>query len=96
MGSVRDPLTQLPNRRQFETQLSNALRIETRPIILLVGLYKFRNFDDLYGHLGSDAALCQVAARISHGGALSEFIARIADDEFALCFEHKNLETVLS
>src|ERR1700752_1656353 len=37
MLSVRDPLTQLPNRRQFETQVSNALRIGTRPIILLVG-----------------------------------------------------------
>ena len=33
---------------------------------------------------GSDAALCQVAARISHGGALSEFLPQIADDEFAL------------
>ena len=96
MLSVRDPVTQLPNRRQFETHLSNALRFGTRPIILLVGLDKFRNFDDLYGHLGSDAALREVAARISHGGSPSELIARIADDEFVLCFEHKDLETVRS
>jgi predicted signal transduction protein with EAL and GGDEF domain len=61
--SIRDPLTQLPNRQQFETQVSNALKIGTRPIIILIGLDKFHNVDDLYGHLGSDAALCQVAAR---------------------------------
>ena len=94
MLSVRDPLTQLPNRRQFETHVSDALRIGTRPIIVLIGLDKFRNIDDLYGRLRSDAALCQVAARIVHGGTRSELIARIADDEFALCFEHKDLETV--
>ena len=95
MLSVRDPLTQLPNRRQFENQLSNALRIGTRPIILLVGLDRFGNFDDLYGRSGSDAALCQVAARID-AGTLSPVIARIADDEFALCFEHEDLATVRS
>jgi diguanylate cyclase (GGDEF)-like protein len=96
MLSVCDPLTQLPNRRQFETQLSNALRIGTRPIIILVGLEKFGNFDDLYGRSGSDAALCQVAARVGQARTLSNFIARIADYEFALCFEHKDLEKVRS
>jgi diguanylate cyclase (GGDEF)-like protein len=94
--SIRDPLTQLPNRQQFETQVSNTLKIGTRPIIILIGLDKFHNVDDLYGRLGSDAALCQVAARIGHSGTRSELIARIADDEFALCFEHKDLETVHS
>ena len=60
----------------------------------MIGLDKFHSVDDLYGRLGSDAALCQVAARIGHGSTPSELIARVADDEFALCFEHKDLETV--
>jgi diguanylate cyclase (GGDEF)-like protein len=94
--SIRDPLTQLPNRQQFETKVSNALTIGMRPIIILIGLDKFHNVDDLYGRLRSDAALCQVAARIGHSGTRSELIARIADDEFALCFEHNDLETVHS
>ena len=62
----------------------------------MIGLDKFYNVDDLYGRLGSDAALCQVAARIGHSGTRSELIARIADDEFALFFEHNDLETVHS
>jgi diguanylate cyclase (GGDEF)-like protein len=62
----------------------------------LIVLDKFYNVDDLYGRLGSDAALCQVAARIGHSGTRSELIARIADDEFALFFEHNDLETVHS
>jgi diguanylate cyclase (GGDEF)-like protein len=94
--SIRDPLTQLPNRQQFESQVSNTLKIGTRPIIILIGLDKFHNVDDLYGRLGSDAALSQVAARIGHSGTRSELVARIADDEFALCFEHNDLETVHS
>jgi diguanylate cyclase (GGDEF)-like protein len=96
MLSIRDPLTQLPNRQQFETQVSNTLEIGTRPIIVLIGLDKFHSVDDLYGRLGSDAALCQVAARIGHGSTPSELIARVADDEFALCFEHNDIETVHS
>jgi diguanylate cyclase (GGDEF)-like protein len=61
---------------------------------VLLGLDKFQNLDDLYGRLGCDAVLCQVAARVSHGNMPSKLIARIADDEFALCFEDQDLETV--
>jgi diguanylate cyclase (GGDEF)-like protein len=92
--SVRDPLTQLANRQQFEAHVSSALRNGTRPIIVLLGLDKFQNLDDVYGRLGCDAVLCQVAGRISDGNTPSKLIARIADDEFALCFDDQDLETV--
>ena len=92
--SVRDPLTQLANRPQFEAHVSSALRNGTRPIIVVLGLDKFQNLDDVYGRLGCDAVLCQVAARMSHGNMPSKLLARIADDEFALCFEDQDLETV--
>jgi diguanylate cyclase (GGDEF)-like protein len=90
--SVRDPLTQLPNWRQFETEVSNALSIGKRPVIALLGLNNFKKLDDFYGRLGCDAAVCQVAARIRDGVTPSNLVARVADDEFALCFEHTDLE----
>ena len=94
MLSVRDPLTQLPNRRQFEAEASDALRIGNRPFILLLGLEKFNNLDDLYGRPGCDAALCQVSARLRDGVGPGDPIARIADDEFAICVGHTDIEMV--
>ena len=91
---VRDPLTQLPNRRLFETEISIALKSGNRPIILLLGLEEFKELDALYGRVGCDAALCQVAERIREADTPADLIARIADDEFALCFERADLEIV--
>jgi diguanylate cyclase (GGDEF)-like protein len=70
------------------------LRNGTTPIIVVLGLDKFHNLEDFYGRLGCDAVLCQVAARLGHGNMPSDLVARIADDEFALCFEDRDLETV--
>jgi diguanylate cyclase (GGDEF)-like protein len=94
MLSVRDPLTQLPNRRQFETEVSDALRIGNRPFILLLGLEKFKNLDDLHGYPKCDAALCQISARLRDRVSPANLIARIADDEFAICLGHTDVETV--
>jgi diguanylate cyclase (GGDEF)-like protein len=89
---VRDPLTQLPNRRLFETEISISLKSGKRPIILLLGLDNFKQLDALYGRVGCDAALCQVGERIREAGTPDDLIARVADDEFALCFERTDLE----
>ena len=63
--SMRDPLTQLPNRRKFEIDVSTALTGSGgRITILLLGLEQFKKLHDVYGHLGCDAALSQVAARL--------------------------------
>src|SRR5262249_17572362 len=56
--SMRDPLTQLPNRRQFEAEASAALkRPNSRMTVLLLGLNQFKRLHDVYGHLGCDDAL---------------------------------------
>jgi diguanylate cyclase (GGDEF)-like protein len=94
MLSVRDPLTQLPNRRQFETEISTALKNGNRPIILLLRVEEFKELDALYGCVGSDAALCQIVERVREADSRADLIARIADDEFALSFEHADLEVV--
>jgi diguanylate cyclase (GGDEF)-like protein len=90
----RDPLTQLPNRRLLETQISIALKNGNRPIILLLGVEEVKDLDALYGRVGCDAALCQVAQTIREADTRADLIARIADDEFALCFECADLEVV--
>jgi len=92
--SIRDPLTQLPNRHQFETEVTAALKTSNnRASILLLGLNQFKKLNNLYGHLGCDAVLSQVAERIRDRVTSGDLIARIGDDEFALCLAHADRET---
>jgi diguanylate cyclase (GGDEF)-like protein len=91
--SMRDPLTQLPNRRKFEIDVSTALKSSnSRITILLLGLGEFKKLHDVYGHLGCDAALSQVVARLQDRIDSSNIFARIGDDEFALCLAHADPE----
>ena len=85
-ASMRDPLTQLPNRRQFQNDVSAALKNSSNKMsVLLLGLHQFKKLNEVYGHLGCDEALSQVAARIRERANLGDIFARIGDDEFALC-----------
>jgi diguanylate cyclase (GGDEF)-like protein len=84
--AMRDPLTQLPNRRQFQSDVSAALKkSENKMSVLLLGLDQFKKLNEVYGHLGCDEALLQVGARIRERSATGDIFARIGDDEFALC-----------
>jgi diguanylate cyclase (GGDEF)-like protein len=91
---MRDPLTQLPNRRKFEIDVSTALKgSNNRITILLLGLGQFKKLHDVYGHLGCDAALSQMAARLRDRLDPGNAFARIGDDEFALCLPYADPET---
>ncbi|WFU43579.1 bifunctional diguanylate cyclase/phosphodiesterase [Bradyrhizobium sp. CB82] len=91
--SMRDPLTQLPNRAKFEVEASARLRRpNSRMTVLLLGLSQFKRLHDVYGHLGCDAALLQVARRLQDRIDCESLFARIGDDEFALSLSHVDPE----
>ena len=78
LASTRDPLTQLPNRRQFQIQVSTALKNSKNPMsVLLLGLNHFGKLNEVYGHLGCDEALSQIGSRIRDGAHSSEVFARV-------------------
>jgi diguanylate cyclase (GGDEF)-like protein len=84
--AMRDPLTQLPNRRQFQSDVSAALKKSGNKMsVLLLGLDQFKKLNQVYGHVGCDEALLQIGARIHKLAAASDIFARIGDDEFAVC-----------
>jgi diguanylate cyclase (GGDEF)-like protein len=92
--SMRDPLTQLPNRRQFQNDVSNALKSSSNKMsVLLMGLDQFKKLNEMYGHLGCDEALLQVGSRIRDCANSGDIFARIGDDEFALCLAGGDPET---
>jgi len=96
LASTRDPLTQLPNRRQFETDVNAALTDSKNTMsVLLLGLNHFRKLNEVYGHMGCDEALAQIGARIRDSSYSSNIFARIGDDEFALCLPGLDPENAL-
>ena len=96
LASTRDPLTQLPNRRQFQIEVSTALKNSKNPMsVLLLGLNHFGKLNEVYGHLGCDEALSQIGSRIRDGAHSSEVFARVGDDEFALCLAGTDAENAL-
>jgi diguanylate cyclase (GGDEF)-like protein len=85
-ATMRDPLTQLPNRRQFQNDVSEALKnSDNKMSVLLLGIDQFKKLNEVYGHLGCDEALLQVGSRVRERAAPGDIFARIGDDEFALC-----------
>jgi diguanylate cyclase (GGDEF)-like protein len=91
--SMRDPMTQLPNRTKFEIEASARLkRPNSRMTVLLLGFSQFKRLHDVYGHLGCDAALLQVAKRLQERIDSDSLFARIGDDEFALSLSHVDPE----
>lgn len=89
-----DPLTGLPNRRQFESRLSEALaraRRNRRTLALMfLDLDHFKQVNDQLGHAAGDAVLKTFAQRVR--GALRETdqLCRLAGDEFVLILENLN------
>ncbi len=82
-----DSLTGLPNRASFVEQLVATLDKSTRTgeqfAIMCLDLDRFKEANDVYGHLVGDALLREAARRLK-GAAEGAFLARIGGDEFII------------
>lgn len=83
-----DALTGLPNRFQFEYQLSNAIeeakRNKQKVGVMLIDLDKFKEVNDTYGHNVGDIMLQSVAKRLKDTIRGEDILARIGGDEFVV------------
>lgn len=86
--AMRDPLTGLLNRaaltERLDQQLIQARRAGEQLALLFVDLDEFKPINDNLGHDCGDAALIEVAHRLSHGLRASDTVARIGGDEFVV------------
>ncbi len=86
LQAKRDPLTNLPNRREFRyalsREISNSQRYGHYGALLYIDLDNFKNVNDSLGHSIGDILLTQVAQRLATQARSGDTVYRIGGDEF--------------
>lgn len=82
----QDPLTNLPNRREFRNDLHREITRSQRHkyygAIMYIDLDHFKNINDSLGHSVGDMLLTQVAIRLKKQARTEDNVYRIGGDEF--------------
>jgi diguanylate cyclase (GGDEF)-like protein/PAS domain S-box-containing protein len=83
-----DALTNLFNRRRFQTEFDHMLLMAQRyahpGALLFIDLDHFKLINDTSGHQAGDAMLCMVAERMRKMVRATDLLVRLGGDEFAL------------
>lgn len=83
-----DPMTNLANRRAFESALDDALcdhgRYGRPGALLVIDVNSFKGINDSLGHLAGDAILKHIASLLKVHTRRSDIVARVGGDEFAI------------
>ena len=83
-----DPLTNLPNRRNFLPRFKESVeQARTSNIIqavLFIDIDDFKKINDTYGHTAGDELLVKISDLLSDSIRKTDLISRIAGDEFII------------
>lgn len=82
--AVHDALTGLPNRREFNDRLIEALANHGSAAVLMLDLDGFKGVNDALGHLTGDDLLRMIAVRLAARLPEGALLARMGGDEFAV------------
>ncbi len=86
--ALTDPLTGLPNRREFErimvAELDRIRRYGGACTVAMIDVDYFKNYNDTLGHPAGDVLLRELAKVITVQMRQSDFFARYGGEEFAL------------
>ncbi|MCC9625726.1 diguanylate cyclase [Thalassospira sp. MA62] len=83
-----DQLTGLSNRYQFNSMMSQVVKLNQRMdkniVLMLLDLDRFKEVNDTYGHPVGDKLLVKVAGIIQRNCREADVVARLGGDEFAV------------
>src|SRR5687768_11259504 len=96
--AAHDSITGLPNRRQMQELLAQAIaharKLDHRLAILIVDIDSFRIVNAAVGQAAGDALLAAAAARIANC-AVDHHVSRTGDNEFTLLVAEESPDSVL-
>ena len=92
-----DSLTELINRREFETQIkqlleSNSINNHAEHALLYIDLDQFKVINDTCGHIAGDELLRQIASVMNETVRQTDTLARLGGDEFGVLMRFCSLE----
>jgi diguanylate cyclase (GGDEF)-like protein len=95
-----DPLTELPNRRNFdkrmEVEFKRAARDKKTISFMMIDIDHFKKYNDTYGHLQGDALLKAVAKRMaSEAKRPADMTVRLGGEEFGMLLPDTPLESAV-
>jgi diguanylate cyclase (GGDEF)-like protein/PAS domain S-box-containing protein len=86
--ALHDSLTDLPNRLSLQEQstqaISHAAQVAGKVALLVLGLNRFKEVNNAFGHHFGDILLQQIGLRLSQTISNAELVARLGGDEFAI------------
>jgi diguanylate cyclase len=93
--SLTDPLTGLPNRREFNERLEERMGTWSRRqevfALVLVDVDHFKKLNDQHGHLAGDLVLSTLADCLRKAIRREDAIARFGGEEFAILLPNTSL-----
>ena len=98
--SLTDPLTQLSNRKFFDSALDLAIadaRSRNEPLsLMMTDIDHFKNFNDSFGHLTGDQVLRLVAMAVKQNVKGQDTVARYGGEEFAVVLPNTLLRSAIT
>ncbi len=94
--SLTDPLTGLPNRREFDNRMEERMAAWKRRqevfSLLIVDVDDFKKLNDQHGHLAGDQVLAAMGRALRAAIRREDAVARYGGEEFAMLLPHTSLE----
>ncbi len=98
--SLTDPLTQLANRKFFDSTLEKSIAeaVERNEALslMLTDIDHFKTFNDNFGHLTGDQVLRLVAMSVKHNVKGKDTAARYGGEEFAVILPNTSLRAAVT
>lgn len=94
--TLRDGLTEIPNRLAYEEriglEMANYRRNKKKFVLVVWDIDFFKKVNDTYGHAAGDQVLKLVAAILNKNMRETDFIARFGGEEFVSILPDTNIE----
>ena len=92
--SATDPLTELLNRRAFQSQVEEEIHKKTPGIFIFIDVDNFKTYNDTYGHDNGDLCLKHFAKTMKLCFPKESILGRYGGDEFVVYLKNPTTEAV--